>query len=510
MYDPLAIRSPGARLPHFAAAPKVEAEDVQLGSRIVAHLAQHYAPLVEQLEESNRLVAIYCQPPIHAFFHHFALWALGVGVLFLDQNLDACLRHDLIAPAQAILYCTHVQSPKDAQWVEALQVKHKWQLHPQQHGALAMAQWAQQQQQQESIDVPEWPRTIKMPHPALVNHTSASTGVPKHCFTAIHFWSRGLKRTAMAFLGAQADTLPTQLHQRGRLLTTNCFFFTYTAYITLQWIVGQPVIVPHPADGKTCTPTEWLETIALSDAAHFGTYPTVAEEMVRIARGNARYQAALRKLDSLAVMGAPVEPHLDALFRDFGIKQVHNIYGVSEFGRVMSSKSPPMRLDALAAGPGSNHLVFTPLPPSSDNDKQTTETEYQAWSIIERNPKLQANIQQGGIHVKVEPFAGPGADHGKPCINLADLFVRLPDAPGQTEPFWKLVGRSSDVIVYANTLSANASALEAKLAKCLRDRSPRDTVTAVQVLGHGKPWSACLIQSPRPELLGQGRWKEST
>ncbi|CEH14734.1 AMP-dependent synthetase/ligase [Ceraceosorus bombacis] len=498
MYNPFAIRSPGARLPSYGALRETVEEDIEVlrviergaaahpsaplayfafppaksdndnpshcddsgahdcssnrssssvrspvtfaqGSRIVAHLAARYAPLVSTLQDSNRLVALFSQPPIQLFFHQSALWALGVGVLFFDQKMERVQRDALIKPAQAIIYADLKES--DMEWVRSLDMP-QWEVPEDEH-VIALADWAEEQEKQ--------------------------------------------REAADKIIGLKKGSGET----RPRVLPTSAFFHSYTGYMLLQFIVGQPVVVAFPANKTSCTVIEWLELIASSNAAHMATYPQVASDMLKVAEGAERYERALRDLQSFAVLGAAVDADLGDRFKAFGIKVAYNLYGLSEFGSVMLSVSPPMRLDTLLPVPGAAEwLVMRPATKSLGG--QTLEWE--AWSIVERNPKLALNVALGGINATIEPYPGEGPDQGKAALNLSDLFERIED-PKSGAITWKLIGRSSDVIVWADTLSASAVSMEARLLKSLRDRLPPETIEALQVFGLARPWTALVIQT---------------
>ncbi|KAF8755541.1 hypothetical protein RHS01_05041 [Rhizoctonia solani] len=129
-----------------------------------------------------------------------------------------------------------------------------------------------------------------------------------------------------------------------------------------------------------------------------------------------------------------------SVFERLGIF-ITNIYGSSEFGRILnSSNAPYTHLRPWGGTPAP--LVRATSEYASDGTRYV-----ELWISCKTSLRLSHHLSNGGVPVKLEPFPGDGPHKGEPAINLEDIFQErtiVNESNSKIETVYIHAGRHSD------------------------------------------------------------------
>ncbi|GAB1526536.1 hypothetical protein RhiTH_009703 [Rhizoctonia solani] len=205
-----------------------------------------------------------------------------------------------------------------------------------------------------------------------------------------------------------------------------------------------------------------------------------------------------RSLFSFAFTGSSLDCASSSVFERLGIF-ITNIYGSSEFGRILNSSNAPY-----------THLRpwgDTPAPlVRAISEYASDGTRYvELWISCKTSLRLSHHLSNGGVPVKLEPFPGDGPHKGEPAINLEDIFQErtiVNESNSKIETVYIHAGRHSDQLRLSGKGYGNidAASYEAALMSELSSRMGQSdccypwTIDAVQLFGGNMPCTALIVQ----------------
>ncbi|KAG8784629.1 hypothetical protein FRC12_018463 [Ceratobasidium sp. 428] len=342
-----------------------------------------------------------------------------------------------------------------------------------------------------------------------------------------------LKRRAQAAQSSKPAQPPPDL-KTTRLLIYPLFWMTSMKISLLHLVSQTPLALVNKADISKLSGAEILDWVVASKTDHLFTMAPQAREMLRLAfdeNGSPKdhkWAAALSRLESMAVTGTNVDQELSDMFVKCNIKATvclistvsqnmisfhlpKNTFGNSELGGLLSGSRPPYSY--LRPTPGAPPPLIMPY----DHDTKLSMTEGQAthprtvqfWTLVSTHPHLSHNLVQGNMPVDIEPYPGPGPEHGQPAVKWGDLFHELqvpldsPAAEGSTtEVVYVHVGRENDYIGTSDGRGLSAFEVEAAISQALEmdlQRIDGWDLDAVQVFGSDRSHTAAVVQLRRDQ-----------
>ncbi|KAG8718168.1 hypothetical protein FRC09_013064 [Ceratobasidium sp. 395] len=488
---------------------------------IVARLAHTWdSRLTETLgaplkEKDGVVIAIASEPAVHAWFHHLAFWALGCGVQYFNANFEPGVIDNLLKQGgcSAILCSGDTLEASMRDCAQRLGIPAITLQEEEYANNLA-----KREKEGTQGAAPPWP-TPRRPTPSVVIHSSATTNAPKLLRFPLQYWAMDLeihlKRRAQAAQSSKPAQPPPDL-KTTRLLIYPLFWMTSMKILLLHLVSQTPLALVNKADISKLSGAEILDWAVASKTDHLFTMAPQAREMLRLAfdeNGSPKdpnWAAALSRLESMAVTGTNVDQELSDLFVKCNIKAT-NTFGNSELGGLLSGSRPPYNY--LRPTPGAPSPLIMPY----DHDTKLSTTDgqlthprtVQFWTLVSTHPHLSHNLVQGNMPVDIEPYPGPGPEHGQPAVKWGDLFHELhvpldsPAADGSTtEVVYVHVGRENDYIGTSDGRGLSAFEVEAAISQVLETDLQRIdgwSLDAVQVFGSDRPHTAAVVQLRRDE-----------
>ncbi|KAG9127067.1 hypothetical protein FRC07_000790 [Ceratobasidium sp. 392] len=463
-------------------------------------------------EKEGIVVAIGCQPTVHAWFHHLAFWALGCGVQYFNTNFEQSVIDNLLKQGGcSVILCA------------GNRIEGSMHDCGQRLGIPAIAlleeeyaiNLAKREQAGGQGAAPPWPAP-RRPTPSVVIHSSASTNAPKLLRFPFQYWATDLetfmKRRAQA-AQATGPSQPPPSAKSTRILIYPLFWMTSMKILLLHLVTQSPLALANKVDISSLSGAEILDWLVASKTDHLFTMAPQAREMLRLAFDedgkpkSSEWAAALSRLESVAITGTNVDQELSDLFVKCNVKAT-NTFGSSELGGILTGARPPYNY--LRPTPGAPLTLITPYDDTKHNtneDQSAHARTVQMWTLVSTHAHLSQNLVQGHMPVDIQPYPGPGPEHGQPAVKWGDLFyeIRVPlDSPAPdgstTELVYVHIGRENDYIGTSDGKGLSAFEVEAAITRILETELQRTggwTLDAVQVFGSDRPHTAAVVQLQR-------------
>ncbi|KAF4966828.1 hypothetical protein FSARC_5543 [Fusarium sarcochroum] len=297
----------------------------------------------------------------------------------------------------------------------------------------------------------------------LIYHTSGSiSGRPK----LVPITAKWLD-----YIIGLSGTYEARNNLSGEYMTSVCIgSFCHMAASFLFWFSmreGSCVIIPSSLPYPILELRHMFEEHGLSTASIF---PPFLSAILRQARNDPSLLASLQKADTFGSGGLALDPADEAWGRSQGLGMI-NVFASTELGLVMMSdlRKDTMYLEPM---PGAKN-EFVPLEDSPDSNEQLLELV-----ILPDAPNC--------------PVPSLRSEDGK--FYSGDLFVEM--APGQ----YLSKGRNDNWIKMETALRCDTASLEANTMETCGD----DLVSAVVVVGVGRPCPTIVIEPKDASVLGSG------
>ncbi|KIY67026.1 acetyl-CoA synthetase-like protein [Cylindrobasidium torrendii FP15055 ss-10] len=242
---------------------------------------------------------------------------------------------------------------------------------------------------------------------ALIFHTSGSTGLPKPVYHSHAFIMRFA--TCHNLLPPIDEQYPPNVSS----LPLYHGFGLLAPMLALS--IGLPFVLPPASTIPTARST--ILALEFSKARSMLSVPSILEDMLRLP-SNVGIDA-LRKLDFIAIGGAPMKETVAHALVSKGVKLL-NHWGATEIGPMALIQIPPPNYD------------WRYLIPRTDIGLELVKTEDNTYRVVGRAPGW------------TEPFT------------VQDLLVQHPVFPDQ----YRILGRADDLIVLATGEKVRPAALE--------------------------------------------------
>ncbi|KAF8750326.1 hypothetical protein RHS01_09371 [Rhizoctonia solani] len=246
---------------------------------------------------------------------------------------------------------------------------------------------------------PPWP-VPQRPTPALILQSSGTTGKPKILRFSLYYYTIGLEYNCRA---------------------TPVAFVHFANFHVLRF---DPSVF-----------VDWAKTLDVGAiTCSSGLVRQIPAAMLET------HAEFFRSLFSFAFTGSSLDCASSSVFERLGIF-ITNIYGSSEFGRILNSSNAPY-----------THLRpwgDTPAPlVRAISEYASDGTRYvELWISCKTSLRLSHHLSNGGVPVKLEPFPGDGPHKGEPAINLEDIFQErtiVNESNSKIETVYIHAGRHSD------------------------------------------------------------------
>ncbi|KAJ1302137.1 hypothetical protein OPQ81_000966 [Rhizoctonia solani] len=402
---------------------------------IVSRLASIWKSRLDTLLGSagpGTTICMFVQPGVHAIFHYFAFRALGCTM----QYLYSCLGISEICSKLRESNCDAIlHSGMEDAWIRAMKAHFGEKLV-----ALPEEEFAHQLARDEKEGraglAPPWPEP-RRPTPALILHSSGTTGVPKLLRLSLFWYTLALPTdnvtgTSAVYSSGTVLARSKATEARPHLIFSPPFWGSYHYTLITRILMSTPITFCHFRDAGNLPP----------------------KQLMRWARA------------------------------------LGNIYGISEFGRSLSARTPPY-----------NHLrpdleCFPLVLPISEPDSNGSR-QVQLWLPLSASPRLAHLYVRGGAQIKIEPFPGEGVHKGELAVNTHDIFQEVRD--GESGFAYISLGRGDDMIRLARFGQMNASRFETELASIIYARHKeglggRWMIDTVQLFGNALPHTALVVQ----------------
>ncbi|KAJ7065190.1 L-aminoadipate-semialdehyde dehydrogenase [Mycena amicta] len=404
--------------------------------KAVDRLAWHYSGLGLPSEISTpRIIAVLVTSAVDEAFLQISLTKLGLTALLLSvNNSTPAVAHlcKLTNSSHLIYSQKFVDEARDAQAILKAQ-GYELDLIPDQRFPLWDAGGI------DSVEVKPFPPVLtpeqESPRPAVVLHSSGSTGFPKPCFIS-HY---GLLANAAINQNKPGfSTLPVY-HGYGHFAFFRCMY------------AAQPITLVPPH-----LPLTSANICAVLAASPPVTQCYAVPYVIKMLAETPEGLAALTSFDIVGYAGAAVPEDLGNRLVAAGVSLL-SIYGTTETGGLLNSDRD-MATDKewnwlRARGMIVDYLVMEP------RDGET----YEAVVKDGYPPKIQSNRPDGSYATK-------------------DLFLKHP-----TKDWFKYIGRLDDTLVQTLGEKTNPVPIESSI------RGNSTYVREVIVFGAGRPQIGCLI-----------------
>ncbi|CAE6455484.1 unnamed protein product [Rhizoctonia solani] len=435
-------------------------------------------------------ICIMVEPSFHGIFHLLAFWAIGCTVQFVSVSDPSLAIGQLNQCDCKIMLC----SGFDKEWMESRKKEFKGAIVelPEEEQAHRLAQT---EKHGHAGAPPAWP-IPQRPTPALILQSSGTTGDPKILRLSLYYYTIGLGYNCQGYLGlARLDRTPKSPYTHPRLIPIPFYWSSFFLSFLVHLKTATPVAFAHFTNFLQFKPSIFIDWATTLDVGAI----TCSSGLVRlIPVANLEAHAEFfQSLFSFAFTGSSLDRASSSVFERLGIF-ITNIYGSSEFGRILnSSKAPYTHLRPWGD---------TPAPlvrPISDYDSEGSRY-VELWIACKTSLRLAHHLAHGGVPVKLEPFPGDGPHKGEPAINLEDIFQELTinsESASGPETVYIHVGRHSDQLRLSGSGYGNidAALYEATFTSDISARMSRRggcpwTIDAVQLFGNNMPCTALVIQ----------------
>ncbi|KAG5661859.1 hypothetical protein KAF25_004098 [Fusarium avenaceum] len=296
---------------------------------------------------------------------------------------------------------------------------------------------------------------------SVIFHTSGSTsGMPKLVPATVK-WMDCLIRKSKPGLGSDPQMVCNLMGSHAHLGNT----INLTTVIAKAGCLIPPTSVPYPT-------SELQSMISEGGLTVLNIFPALLSNILRDAHQDEKLVQQLQSLESIEHAGQILEPADDAWARGQGINLL-NKYGSTEIGlSMLSTKASPYLVPFPESG-----CDFIPLGEVSSSPDQLLEL------VI---PPEADDCPHSSLRNELD---------GK--FHTGDVFQRI----GDNQYLYK--GRVDDRIKMQLSLICDAGSLESETMQVCE----RDLISAVSVIGSGRPTPAMVVEPKNDDILSSGAEK---
>ncbi|CAE6449163.1 unnamed protein product [Rhizoctonia solani] len=425
-------------------------------------------------------VCLLVQPIVHAIFHWLAFWALGCTVQLVsltmgDENIPIYLKK---SECQTVIYSSISDTLEQR-------------LHSDFNGAmiqLSEEEYAHRLAQNAKCSHAEpnfpWPEP-RRPDPAIILHSSGSTGAAKLLQFSLYFYSLNfsLIRNSNTILDNTPDSRPF-------LLFSPQYWQSFGFVLTAQLAARAPIAFTHVPDISQFPSNRFIDWVRGLGVGGLICAPRFIRDI--LASGSEANIKYLQGLSNIVVGGSVLDESTATLAERYKLR-LTNGYGSTEMGIVLCTSQPPY-----------THL--RPLPKATPIVLPISETEpdgsrqVQLWYSQTTSPEVAHLSAKGDVPLKFEPFPGQGPHEGEPAVTAGDIFTEVRES---SEPAYVYLGRNDDLMKLAGNggWDINAATYETELTSAVTSRlssecdgASRWSVDGVQLFGNNRPCTALVIQ----------------
>ncbi|CAE7208503.1 unnamed protein product [Rhizoctonia solani] len=456
-------------------------------------------------------ICIFVQPAAHGIFHHLAFGSLGCTVQYISLSLG----NNQICSYLRESNCTAIlHSGITTAWVTSMKDCFDGELI-----ALPEEEFSHQLAFREkagyAMPAPPWP-VPRRPTPALILHSSGTTGVAKLIRFSLFWYSLFLptddvKVISAAYFSGTAHSSPKPPQIYPQLIFSPPFWQSYHSSLLIHLITATPVAFCHFQDAINLPSKQLIPWARALDVGSIICSPRFLRE-IPIEEFETQAQF-LGSLNSITVSGGPVDSSMSTLFEKYRLP-ITNLYSTSELGGGLSAKLPPYT--HLRPGLRGPPLVFAISEPDLDGSRQV-----QLWHALSTSTHLAHFHACGDVTIssKLEPFPGEGSHKGELAFNTNDIFLEVKDK--ESGVAYIFLGRGDDMIRITGYADMNASQFETEFISTIDTRWKQGQgqgqgrkwmLDAVQLFGNTLPYTALVVQlcsSSRERVkLGQEELQE--
>ncbi|CUA76998.1 Potassium voltage-gated channel subfamily H member 2 [Rhizoctonia solani] len=466
---------------------------------IVARLAATWATRISDLTSNQNsppvgpgiTVCILVQPSVTALFHIFAFWALGCTVQFISLSLDE-ETIDLYLNKSGCKVVVYSNISGD--WIRVREKSFNGPLV-----SLPENEYAHQLAKTEKgggeLAVP-WPKPQR-PTPAVVLHSSATTGIAKLLSFSLYYYTLGLPKTIQNARPAMPHISNPNLKTpmtHPFLIFSPPYWQSFHGSLFNHLVSGTSTTFAHVPDIMKLPSSQLITWARALDVGGMLCAPRFLQQS--LASDFEDNSSFLQSLYMVVVCGSAIDDSTSALIEKHGLKFM-NAYGCTEMGGVLYTTQAPYTHLRMP-------ITLAPLVHPISDIEPNGSRQVQLWHSLSTSPQLAHLYAKGGVPLQIEPYPGTGPHAGKPAVNLGDVFeqVRLP--PNSDSEFaYVHLGRSDDVIKLSGGggWNMNAAPYETRIRSLISSRQIGWTVDTVQLFGGNLPCTVLVIQiSPSGEM----------
>ncbi|CAE6497251.1 unnamed protein product [Rhizoctonia solani] len=425
-------------------------------------------------------ICLLVQPVAHVMLHWLAFWALGCSIqvislsmdddtiaLYLNKSGCRVVVHSGISDARV----HGIRSDWNGTMIRLAEEEHAHQL-------------ALSHKQAQTNSILPWPEP-KRPDPAIILHSSGSTGSAKLIQYSLYFCTLGIPNV----IKLNAEKLNITPDLRPSLLFSPPYWGSFNTVLINQLVGGTPTAFAHVPDISKFPSGQFTNWARGFDVGGIICAPRFIRDI--LASGLESDISFLRSMYNIAVVGSTLDEPTAALAEKHALKLM-NVFGCTELGAILATNRPPYT--HLYLFPGPSPLVL----PISDTEPDGSR-QVQFW-YSRSTPRVAHLHAKGGVPLQFEPFPGEGPHKGELAIKLEDVFKEVRSS---SHVSYVHLGRADDLIKLAGNggWDMNASAYEIELTLAITsylasqsNETGRCAVDAVQLFGNNRPCTALVIQ----------------
>ncbi|KAF8595989.1 hypothetical protein BDV93DRAFT_611111 [Ceratobasidium sp. AG-I] len=438
-------------------------------------------------------VCILVQPPVSALFHHLAFWSLGCTVQYITQSLGESVISNCLRQSGCHIALCSEQDLRTKQLVEELNIDVV--ALPDSECAVNLVM---EEINSPANCTPSWPKPQR-PSPAIIIHSSASTGEPKLMQFSLYYYTIGLASDCQRYLSLPPRKSSESQPAKGplthpRLVLNPPYWQSFYFLFIVHLVTATPVAFVPTSEGRRLSGNDIIAWVEALDAGALVASSHRIREVLLLET----HTELLKSLYGISMSGSCVEDQASKLCEQYRLAAT-NIFGLSELSHLLFASQPPYnQLRPLPENP-------PPLIVQISNTEQScfsSGREVQLWSSLSTSPRLAHLAARAGVSLKLEPYPGEGPHHGELAMNWGDIFreiqVPKPGTEGETELVYIHLGREDDNMkISSNGSIFNASRFEPELRPPLESRLSNLggwRLDTVQLFGSNLPSTALVVQ----------------
>lgn len=425
-------------------------------------------------------ICLLVQPMAHVLFHRLAFWALGCTIQlvslslgddtitsFLNQTGCQVAIYSGIDDTRAEIICsgcdTTMMRLTEGEYAHQLALSHK--------------------QVQLDLTLP-WPEP-RRPNPAIILHSSGSTGVVKLLRFSLHFYT---------FDPPDGASISNNVSDhRPYLMLSAPHWQSFNMAFIVRLVVGNSMAFAHVHDITKLPSSKFIGWAQGLGAGAVACPPRfIRDTLASGSESNIRF---LQGMNNIYVSGSTLDETTAALAEKYKLR-LTNVLGCTELGGVLSTSQPPYT--HLHIAPGTSPIVLPISDAEPDGSRQV-----QFWYPRSTSLQIAHLHATGGVPLQLEPFPGEGTHKGELAVKWDDIFKEVQGSTSTgSQPSYIPLGRSDDLIKFpGGSHNMNASLYEIELTSVIvsylareSDGTSRWTIDGVQLFGNGRPCTALVIQ----------------